>query len=552
MRNSLLIFLFLLGCTAVAEVAPGKYFIRFTDKNGTPYSVNEPGAFLSQRAIDRRNAQGIVVTEEDLPVNPDYVTAISDLGVTVLTRSKWFNGITIYTDDPSKITAISAFPFVLQVEKSSGSGTPGIVQNKFDSDKIHTGVPAGSGTKSASATDYGASFNQIHQLNGDLLHNRGYRGEGMMVAVLDAGFTNVDNNPVFDSLRNEGRLLGTRDFVNPGGNVFLEHPHGAEVLSTMTGNLPGYLVGTAPKASYWLLRSEDAPTEYLVEEYNWVSAAEFADSVGADVINSSLGYTEFDDPAMNHTCFDMNGSTTPITRGANIAASKGIVVVNSAGNSGGSSWMCVGAPADATEIFAVAAVDEFGWYAGFSSTGTVNGSYVKPNVAAQGAATVVSLPDGTIVTGNGTSFASPVLAGLVTCLKQAHPEADRTAIMDAIEASASQYANPDIFLGYGLPNFDQAFVTLGIPARSAGGGATAYPNPFGNSLQVRYTTACSGDLVIELFDRQGRRVLSETRTGIASGENMLTLTVPDGTATGLYLLKLSDARGSETLRLIHH
>ncbi|NQV02619.1 MAG: S8 family serine peptidase, partial [Bacteroidia bacterium] len=321
------------------------------------------------------------------------------------------------------------------------------------------------------------------------------------------------------------------------------HSHGMKVLSIMGGNVPGQLIGTAPGASYWLLRSEDTDSEYLVEEYNWVSAAAFADSVGADIINSSLGYTVFYDSVQNHTCADMTGNTTPVTRGANIAFSKGILVVNSAGNEGSNpNWQCVSAPSDGFDVLAIAAVDSLGHYASFSSKGTVNGSYVKPNVAAMGAQTVVSKSDGTITRGNGTSFSSPVMAGSAACLWQAFPLYSNATIKMAIEETGSIFTNPDIYLGYGIPNMYQAFERLtGVDPRRSNVSLQVFPNPFarGDALKVKFWSDTEQLIQTELFSMMGKRVFLSKRTPCYQGENTIELPALGDLAPGLYILKLT-------------
>jgi hypothetical protein len=306
MRKLILsVALFFLSLIVCSQVAPFKYFIEFTDKNESPYSINRPEEFLSERSLQRRANQYIPVTEEDLPVNPSYVTQVANTGVTLITRSRWFNGITIYTTDASKLNVIASFPFVKKIVKNQGiinNYEP--VEDKFRLEHSFSSIPSAEPKNlksSPSGYNYGPSFRQIQMLNGNLLHEQGFRGQGKVIAVLDAGFLQVDRLKAFDSLWQNNQILGWRDFVNPGSNVFEEYIHGMMVLSVLAGNYPGYIIGTAPKADYWLLRSEQFDTEYLIEEYNWVCAAEFADSVGADIITSSLGYTTFDDPAMNHT-----------------------------------------------------------------------------------------------------------------------------------------------------------------------------------------------------------------------------------------------------------
>jgi len=458
---------FLLSFITMAQVAPDKYWIKFTDKNNSPYSIENPEAFLTQKSIDRRIAQGISIEANDLPVNPSYITAVVNTGATLLNVSKWYNSVTIFTDDPTVIIAINALSFVLSTNKvSSGISASGKISEKpffeNESEKEIAESDLIKRNSSGQGYDYGQAYNQINMLNGIALHDIGFYGKGMIIAVLDAGFLNADILSAFDSLWINNQILGYRDFVDPiNPNIFGSHSHGTSVLSTMGANLPAQMVGTAPQANYWLLRSEDAPTEYLIEELNWVSAAEFADSVGVDIINSSLGYTTFDDPSQNHTYQDMDGNTTPITNGGDLAASKGILVVNSAGNSGNSSWQYIGAPADGDSVFSIGAVTSSGSYASFSSTGPTYDGRVKPNVVAQGSgSTIISANSGNVTSGSGTSFSSPITAGMIACLWQAHPDKKNTEIMEAIQQSASQANSPDMLLGYGIPDYFAAHSLL--------------------------------------------------------------------------------------------
>jgi hypothetical protein len=457
----------LISLQVSAQIAPDKYWIRFTDKNNSPFSIENPEAFLSQKAIDRRNVQGIPIAENDLPVNPSYLSAVANTGATLLNISKWFNSVTVFTTDPSVIDDINALPFVLSVAKmTNNNSTLNTSIKPFFENETYSKFQDSIKMKgSGESFDYGQGYNQINMLNGILLHDLGYNGEGMTIAVLDAGFRNADILTAFDSLWMNNRILGYKDFVDPlNPDIFASHSHGTNVLSTMGANLPGELVGTAPRASYWLLRSEDGGSEYLIEELNWASAAEFADSAGVDIINSSLGYTTFDDPSQNHTYMDMDGNTTPITIAADLAASKGMIVVNSAGNEGSGSWQYIGAPADGDSVFSIGAVDASGNYAYFSSTGPTYDGRLKPNVVAQGqGSAIVSAWSGIVLTGSGTSFSSPITAGIVACLWQAHPDKTNMEILEAIQQNGSQAGNPDNLLGYGIPDYFAAHNQLSTP-----------------------------------------------------------------------------------------
>ncbi len=554
MNKILTIALIFFVISGFAQQIPQKYFIAFTDKNGTPYSINDPQAFLTQRAIDRRTAQGIPIIEEDLPVNPGYVNAVEALGTQVFTRCKWFNGITVKVNDSSLLPSIRALSFVQSVTRvtsyTSKKSAFGDGKFQLEEEFRKTGgsheirVPG-----SVQSYDYGPSHGQIHLINGDPLHDMGFRGQGKVIAVLDAGFLNADVTPVFDSLRVHNQILGTRDFVNPGGNVYQEHWHGGSVLSTMGGNIPGQLIGTAPKASYWLIRTEDAATENIVEEYNWVVGAEMADSVGADVINSSLGYTTFDNDWMDHTCADMNGYTNPSSRGANIAASKGMALSISAGNEGGSGWTCVSSPSDALDVLSIAATDSLGNYAYFSSTGTVNGDYVKPNIASDGWNAWVAYPDGTLGAGSGTSFASPINAGMMACLWQAQPGISQSGLRLAIERSASQYTHPDSLLGYGIPNYVNALVYTQIGVKSEGT-FRVYPNPFKDAFVISFTSNLSGNFEISLISVTGTLILKTKKIIFAGAGNTVKIEDLVTIAPGMYILKISSGSIIEYVRLV--
>ncbi len=536
----------LITLISFSQVAPDKYWVKFTDKSDSPYSINNPGEFLSQRALDRRAAQGIEVKENDLPVNATYIQGVKDEGATILTVSKWFNSVVVYTTNTSVINAIDALPYVVSVEKA-GAVIPSEENESmkpfFENESISEILEEDflkSGT-SGNSYNYGQAFNQIDMLNGIALHDMGYDGTGMIIAVLDAGFLNVNTLSVFDSLWTNNQILGTRDFVNPQNpNIFNSHYHGCMVLSTMGGNLPGELVGTAPKASYWLLRTEDTDYEYLVEELSWVAGAELADSLGADVINSSLGYTEFDDYSQNHTYSDMDGNTAPITIGADIAASKGILVCNSAGNSGGSSWQYIGAPADGDSVFSIGAVNASGNYASFSSTGPTADGRIKPNVVAQGqGSTVISPWDGTVTSANGTSFSSPITAGMVACLWQANPEKRNIEIMEAIQESASLAGNPNNQLGWGIPDYSLANSILTVIDNRVEDNLNilVYPNPFNDELFVSIKDD-SGDISsVELFDLTGKSLLSQNVN--ASMGNRVDLNGAENLEAGIYFLQIT-------------
>jgi serine protease AprX len=555
MRNLILSAALFFICPGFfAQVAPYKYFIGFTDKNGTPYSVNNPEEFLTARSVQRRANQFIPVTEEDLPVNPTYVNQVANTGVNVVARSKWFNGIIIYTTDSTKLELIATFPFVRQILKNKRENTvPAPFYDKLQSESSFLSVPyqANENLRSSpTGFDYGPSFHQIHMLNGDLIHNMGYRGQGKVIAVIDAGFLQVDVLKAFDSLWQNNQILGTHDFVSPGSNVFQGHIHGMVVLSLIGGNYPGRIIGTAPKAGFWLLRSEEANTEYIIEEYNWVCAAEYADSVGADIISSSLGYSTFDDPSMNHTCADMNGHTTPASRGANIASLKGMAVVCSGGNEGENmNWRCLSSPAEADNVLGIGSVDSNGIHASTCSVGIVDGDRVKPNVTAMGDKAVVFWTNDSIVRASGTSLSCPQVAGLMACLWQARPDVTTARLYKSVEESSSHYATPDSLTGYGIPDFNKALDILSVRESSVTS-FEVFPNPFIDDFTLRCHSGSSQKISMQIYDWSGRLIFQYYNLKLEVGENLIPVKILGNSPRGIYLIRLQSETLSTSFRVI--
>jgi hypothetical protein len=523
--------------------------VQFSDKGNNPYSFANPSAYLGPRALARRAAHNIPLDSLDLPVTPAYIAGVAAIpNVTVHSHSKWLNGVVVFTSDTNALNAIAALPYVVTV------GNAGLRHGDTTSNKFNETIEAAtqqrlrSGTVSAMSLDYGQGYNQINMLGGVCLHNADFRGQGMQIAVIDAGFYNTDQLPIFDTLFDNGRILGTWDFVMNEASVYEDNSHGTMVLSTMGGNMPGQLVGTAPDASYWLLRSEDAPTENLVEEYYWAAAAEYADSVGADVINSSLGYTTFDDPSNDHTYAELDGHTTPCSRAANYAARKGMAVVVSAGNSGGGPWFYIGAPADADSALTVAATDASGLVTGFSSRGSLTlFGHQKPDVGAQGQASVICDPFGTGITnGNGTSFASPIMCGLVTCLWQAHPTFTNMQILDVVRQSSTLAAAPDSLLGYGLPDFCAANLYLSGNPLQIGDEDELYsvsPNPFSDNLDFSFFSMADQNLEVILYDVEGRQLVNQLVFASANAENHYKLSELTAVSSGIYFLRVKTEEG---------
>ncbi len=480
------------------NAAPDSYWVQLKDKKGTPYLISQPEAFLSQRSIDRRRRQHISIDETDLPVSPDYLDSLKKRGLEIVHTSKWLNGATVRTADTTLIKKITTLPFVTLVQLTKPGNVLKSVHNKFAEEDVSV---------ISDPVNYGNSLSQLTQLNGQYLHNQGFRGKGIQIAILDAGFLHVNTITAFDSLRNSNRILGTRDFVDPKADIYAQNYHGMSVLSCMGGNVPGSLIGTAADASFYLLRSEDVSSEYLIEEDNWVAAAEYADSLGVDVINSSLGYSQFDDPNMDHTYPDLNGKKTRVTQGANLASKKGILVFSSAGNEGNNSWKRIIVPSDGENVIGVAAVDKNGLRATFSSVGPAFGGAVKPNVAAMGSGTTLVNSNGFIANASGTSFSSPVLAGMAACLLQANPYAGAKLAKLAIEQSANQYNKPDSLLGFGIPDFEKADKYLKVNSTTYLNLKNSWavsPNPFSESIFLRnLNTVVDENYLISIYNLQG-------------------------------------------------
>ncbi len=460
------IILLLLIAAAISQnsAAQSRYIIRLKDKGTSPFSFSNPSIYLTSRAIQRRTRYNINVDSADLPVTPRYIDSIRLAGaVTILNTSKWLNQVAIQTNDAAALAKINNFSFVISSNQIANikqtADEP--VNKKFDGPLKSTASATEPLNVLADFYNYGQSYAQVHIHNGEFLHNRGFRGQGMQMAVLDAGFLNYLTLPTFDSVRNSGQILGTWDFVTNNASVNEDHPHGTNCLSTMAANLPGSFVGTSPKTSFYLFRTEDAATEYPIEEQNWAAGAERADSLGVDICSVSLGYTTFDNASYNHTYAEMNGNTTIISRAADVAAKKGMLVVVAAGNEGASAWRYISAPADADSVMAVGAVNNSGVVGGFSSYGPSSDGQVKPSVAAVGVGAIVAnAVTGQPVASNGTSFACPNMAGLTTCLWQAFPEVNNMSIITTLQQAANRAANPDDRTGYGIPDMKKAFVLL--------------------------------------------------------------------------------------------
>lgn len=539
--RKLLLFIIII-LYSIAVNAQNYYWVAFSNKAGTSYKLDEPQSFLSDRAIQRRSKQNIAIDSLDLPVNQSYINQITALKATLVNQSKWLNGITVATDDSLFLDKAQALPFVVQVQLTKPDMSKKKAKRKFLSQLTKLTTPI-------DTSMYGESVHQVGQLNLQYLHSKNIKGKGMSIAIIDAGFFKANAFKSLDSLWQNNQILGTHDFVQSNSDIFQQHQHGTSVLSCMGAYTEGVLIGTAPKASYWLLRSEDVSSEYLIEEDNWVAAAEFADSVGVDIINTSLGYNHFDDSLTNHTYAQMDGATTRITKAADIAFKKGILVFSSAGNEGNKSWKYLTAPSDGKNVICVGAVNQYGRRASFSSLGPSADNKTKPNLVALGYKTAVQSASGSIVLGYGTSYASPVLCGATACLWQANPTADVTQMKEALEKSASQYQNPNNEIGYGIPNMEKADKILKsmLSATSLkNNNWKVYPNPFNTNITIEKTTPFDvNSLKIDLFSIDGKSISTQKE----SNYNTIKLTIKQKLPVGVYLLRMSDKNSSEVVKI---
>ncbi len=524
----------------ISSTAQNNFWVGFSNKSGTSYSIENPSEYLSTKAIQRRFDQNISIDSTDIPVNQEYISLVLYEGAELIHQSKWLNGITVVADSIDFPDKVLALPFVSEVQLTK----PGPNIKSGSNNKFYTEI-----NSEIDTTYYGQSVSQVAQLNGQGLHDKNFKGAGLQIAVLDNGFYKVDEFAAFDSLWAKSQILGTKDFVESGGNVYNKATHGLMVLSTMAANLPGQFIGTAPDASYWLLRSEDNTSEFLIEEDNWVAAAEFADSVGVDIINSSLGYYLFDNAAMDHTYADMDGKTTRVSKAAEMAANKGILVVNSAGNEGNKNWHYLLAPADAENVLTVGAVDKNDTVANFSSFGPSSDGRIKPNVAAMGVSTTVITSSGNVGQASGTSFSSPVLAGMAACLWQANREATALEIKEWIEKSAHQYNNPDSLMGYGIPDFQEAYslATSIIPSIAQPVDEWyVFPNPFTSDIYIQNNYKTVSEVMVEIFDVSGRQVYNK----LLVHDNQTRIPGIENLKSGMLILRLISNDKVTTFKIV--
>ncbi|MBV1923796.1 MAG: S8 family serine peptidase [Flavobacteriaceae bacterium] len=528
MKNYVLLIMCLIASSTFAQQDA---WVFFADKENVAESIANPISILTQESIDRKAMHGIAIDERDVPVNESYITDIKNsTGITVYSKSKWMNCVYV-RGSQSNIESLLGLPFVTSVEYADKSLNffPDInrTEDKFEIENSSSRIDY----------NYGAAANQIEMLKGDFLHEQDFTGEGMIVGVLDAGFANMVN---------DGRLLGTYDFEQRSTNVDGTSTHGTKTTSDIGGFLDGDFVGTAPEASFYLFVTEYGPTETPTEEAWWVEALERSDSLGVDVINTSLSYRGYDNDNYTHTYEDLDGQTTFAARGGNIAFEKGMIMVNSAGNGGNSGFPTVGTPADAIGVFTIGAVTPSGNYASFSSKGPTVDGRVKPDVMAQGQDAAIIGTNGNVDYANGTSFSSPILAGAITCLWQARPEVRNDQIMQIVRESSHLYNNPTNEMGYGIPNFEDAYnalLVLGVEDEFLKSNFALYPNPTSDIINISFPQELN-KAQFDLYSVLGNKVLS---TEISSDLNSVSI---ESLAAGMYIATISEGKQQVSFKIV--
>lgn len=510
--------------------------VKFSDKPNAQYYYDNPLEMLTQKAIDRRAKYSIPFNIQDVPVETTYVSQVESLGIDTVAVSKWFNGVFAWATE-TQISQMEALPFVSEVESFVKIEGPKIYTpqgDKFENDLLGNVQPDGT-----LDFNYGWTEEQVTQLKLDYLHNLGFTGEGITIAIMDNGFPGVNTLGGFSYIRNNGQIKGGYNFIENNENIYARGTHGTMVLSTIGGYIENQYVGTAIDADFYLFITENTDHELPDEEVHWISAAERADYLGVDVINTSLGYNEFDDSRYNYVYDDMDGQTAFITRGAQIAAEKGMMVVNSAGNSGNSAWHYITAPADGVDVFTIGAVDQYGISAGFSSYGPSADGRVKPDVTARGKDAAIIRANGSLDHSNGTSFSSPIMAGAMACFIQAHPNELPSNLRQIVRQTASRYTNPTDQLGYGIPNFELAHNSLmSVVDLSSQNLVSVYPNPTSGLVNLQSDEKIQSIQLISIEGKLVRKYASSSQLNIQDLPN------------GVYLLKIQLENGKFEIKKI--
>ncbi|MEQ9423562.1 MAG: S8 family serine peptidase [Cyclobacteriaceae bacterium] len=543
MERSRLIVILFLAISFQLEAGVNRYIVFFIDKANSEFSVNRPEEFLSTKAIQRRERQGLLITESDLPVNSSYITQLADLEADVFHSSKWMNAVLVQVDE-AVISDISALSFVKKVQYVAPNEKLLKNAENEESDTQFNKRPRNS--KSTAAQNELLSVDEMHEL--------GFDGDNITIAVFDGGFQKVNEISYFEHIFSENRMVATYDFVTNSSNVYRYDDHGTRVFSAISGFFEDSFTGTAPDANFVLCVTEDVGTEFKIEEYNWLFAAEYADSLGVDIISTSLGYNIFDDRTMDYEHDDLDGQTAVITQAANMAAEKGILLVVSAGNEGNNSWGTLTPPADSEFVLTVGSVTSSGDLSSFSSLGPTADDRIKPDVVALGSGVSLIGSSGSIITSNGTSFSAPLVAGLAAGIWQAKPELTNLELIDIIRMTASRASAPDNSFGYGVPDFisatqEQVLSVDDILKERI----KVYPNPFRGTkiyidLNSRFT---ENGLTISLYDLAGNLLTQGSYQNVPS-EKIIEFDTDAVLPVGTYLLQVESPKRQTQVRLLKY
>lgn len=549
--NAIYCFLFLIiSPVTFAQSSTDKpvhnlHLVELIDKSSSSFSLFLPQEYLSPRALERRINQGIPIDILDIPVSIPYIQTIEKLAH-IQGKSRWLNALAVHTESKKILKEIEALPFVKTVQPLGKF-------RKAKAGKMYSKRPEIDSSKHQESY-YGLAETQIEMLGGKQLHQLGFTGKEVQVAVVDGGFRNIYRMAVFDSLFLEQRILGTQDFVDGDDFVYESSTHGTNVLSIMAAKQANLMVGTAPDASYYLFKTEDVRGEYRAEEFYWILALEYADSVGVDVVNSSMGYTRFRDESMSYQYKDLDGKTALISKAATIATAKGILIVNAAGNDGHKDWHYLAAPADVPEVLTVAAVQRDSSRAAFSSWGPTSDGRIKPDVAALGENTAyASMISYDVGYGDGTSYACPVLTGMVAALKQAFPKISNKALKNAIFNSATQTTEADSSLGHGIPNFFQAYLSLvdsSVFIHQLG--KVDHPQKIvDNSIHVYVEASEKASIELTVYDLFGKELDYHKEELQANIINKVSLHNFRNYSAGVYALKIKTGGKTHWVELVH-
>jgi len=496
--------IFFLSADSLLSQESRMYRLCLKDKGNPPFSLAHPEDFLSLKSIERRQRQNLPVDSFDLPLDPAYMEAIAETGATIRTSSKWEKTVVVNLSDMEILSRLKNLSFVDTLYCVWEGNLPATTNINMEDITLSPTL------RDDTINSYGSGFTQIALNNGHLLHDAGFRGKGMTIAVLDGGFLNADSIDFF----NQTQIKGLKNFNHETTDMLREgSDHGTMVLSCMLSNKLGSMTGTAPEADYYLFRTEVISEEFPVEEDYWVAGLEYADSLGVDIVTSSLGYFTFDDPAMDHTQEQLDGQTVPISRAANLAASRGIVLLNSAGNEGANSWNKIIFPGDAENMITVGSVNKDSTRSYFSSVGLTADGRIKPDIMAMGYQASVVTSSNTVVQANGTSFSTPIMAGLTACLWEALPDLNSFEMLHLIRETADHFQNPDSLMGYGIANVYKAYIEnqpAGLqPLSSASEPVYISISAFDNRLYINLIDNEQYNVCrVEIYTALGNRILA--------------------------------------------